>query len=389
MPIGSLYAEPIALGLGKIVRFLSNTPQKLSPAPGNGATAQVTSVTFSSVSNSSVYTVRVTDPYSFQYDDVSITTDSSATDAEASALLAAAWLLKPIANSLFSAADAGAGVVNLTARTGNLAITVAAQANPGTHMAIAQVTAPAAATEYTFGKAVELYWASGVRKARIPVQPTRGTFVLNITHDASAQYIVNPNIQNVATGEIATLATVFSSGANVTATGAAAVVAVNANNTLGTGLISASAATPSGATVAVTVTLPTGWTFVSAPNGVATAGTAAISVAAGTAGGTVPDMGLVFDAGDDSSDTLGTGSRTTVRGGTVVPVFIRGGALLVNPAAAPSADQFVLVDFAATGGLTPTASVTTAPLISGGSRWRFTGESQVVGSSTYYVAEAI
>jgi len=204
MPIGSLTAEPIALGLGKIVRFLSNTPQKISPAPSPGATAQVTSVTFSSVSNSSVYTVRVTDPYSFQTEDVSITTDSSATDAEASALLAAAWLLKPIANSLFSAADAGAGVVNLTARTGNLAITVAAQANPGTHMAIAQVTAPAAATEYTFGKAVQYGFSSGVLRARTPVQPSRGKFVLNIPHDASDQYIVNPNIQNVATGEIAT-----------------------------------------------------------------------------------------------------------------------------------------------------------------------------------------
>lgn len=390
MPIGSLTAEPIATGLGKIVRQMRSTPNAGAAAPGNGAVAQVTTVTFASPTNSETYSTLTTDPLTGVTETVSITLDSSTSAAEASAAYLAAVKLKPLTYGLFSPADDGAGVVTLTARTPNQAITIAAVLNPGSHMTLATATAPAAATEYTFGKAVELYFASGVRKARIPVQPTRGTFTFTLTHAATSSYGLFVGVTNIATGEITTLPAYFASGANVTATGANAVTAWNACNNLGTGLISAAAATPSGSTVAITVTLPTGFTFSSASDPViVTSGAAACTTpAVGTAGGTVPDMALVYDAGDDSSDTLGTGSRTTVRGGTVVPYVLNGCALLVNPAAAPSAGNRVLVDFAASGGLTPTASVTTAPLVVAGSAWTFTGESQLIGTSTYYVCEA-
>ncbi len=394
MPIGSLTAEPIATGLGKIVRQMRSTLNAGSAAPGNGAVAQVTTVTFSSPSNSSPYSITTTDPYTGVTELVSIATDGSATDAEASALMLLAVQDSPLTFGYFSAADNGAGVVTLTARTPGLAISVVETTDTGAKMAVATPTAAAAATEYTFGRAVELYWstANGIssRRARIPVQPTRGTFTFTLTHDASSSYVLNVAVLNAATNERTNLGVSFASGANVTATGANAVTAWNACNNLGSGLISAAAASPSGATVAITVTLPTGWTFASAQTPtVITGGTAACTTpAVGTAGGTVPEMALVYDAGDDSSDTLGTGSRTTIRGGTVVPYLLNGAALLVNPAVAPTSGQPVLVDFAAAGGLTPTASVTTAPLVVGGSAWTFTGESQVIGTTTYYVCEA-
>lgn len=389
MPIGSLTREPIGNALGKIVRTLG-APLAGAAAPGNGAVAQVTTVTFSSPSDSSPYAITTTDPYTGVTELVSITTDGSASNAEASALLLAEIQSSPLTFGLFSAADDGAGVVTLTARTPGLAVSVVETTDTGGHMALTTTTAAAAATEYTFGKAVELYFASGVRKARIPVQPTRGTFTSTLTHDASSSYLQNVSVRNVATGEIASLSVYFASGANVTATGANAVTAWGACNTLGTGFITAAAAAPSGATVAITVTLPTGWTFASAQTPVVISGGTAASTtpAVGTAGGTVPEMALVYDPGDDSSDTLGTGARTTIRGGTAVPYAQRGFGLLVNPATAPSAGDPVLVDFAASGGLTPTASATTAPLVGAGSAWRFTGESETVGTSTYYVCEA-
>ena len=389
MPIGSLTAQPIATGLGKIVRQLRSTPNAGSAAPGNGAVAQVTTVTFSSPSNSSPYSITVTDPNTSVTELVSITTDGSATDAEASALLLAAFIQKPLAYGLFSATDNGAGVVTLTARTPGVAISVVETTDTGAHMAVATATAAAAATEYTFGKAVELLWYQGKRACRVPVQPTRGTFTFTLTHAATSTYAQQVSVSNVATGESVSLNAYFASGANVTATGANAVTAWGANNTLGTGFVTAAAATPSGSDVTITVTLPTGFTFASAQTPIVSgAGAASTTPAVGTAGGTVPEMALVYDAGDDSSDTLGTGPRTTIRGGTVVPFALNGVGLLVNPAAAPSANQRVLVDFSATGGLTPTASATTAPLIVAGSAWTFTGESQLIGTSTYYVCEA-
>ena len=390
MPIGSLTAAPIATGVGKIVRQMRSSPNAGSAAPGNGAVAQVTTVTFASVSSSSPYSIIVTDPYTGVTETASITTDGSASDAEASALLLAAVEAKPMISGFFSAADDGAGVVTLTARTAGLAITVAEGVDTGAKMTIATPTAAAAATEYTFGKAVEVYFDGGIRKARIPVQPTRGTFTFTLTHAASSSYSQIVNVRNVATGGNAALSVYFASGANVTATGANAVTAWGAVNTLGTGLITAAAATAGSADGTITVALPTGWTFASASTPVVITGGAAASTtpAVGAAGGTVPDLAIVYDPGDDSSDTLGTGSRTTIRGGTVVPFILNGAAILVNPAVAPTVGQAVLVDFASTGALTPTASVTTAPLVVAGSAWKFTGESQVIGASTYYVCEA-
>ena len=390
MPIGSLTAEPLATGVGKIVRQMRSTPNTGAAAPGNGAVAQVTTVTFSSPSNSSPYSISVTDPYTYVVTTIAIETDSSATAGEASALMYAEFIANPIAFGLFSAADDGAGVLTLTARTPGQAITVAEVVDTGGHMAVATATAAAAASEYSFGKAVEIYFSGATRMARVPVQPARGTFTFTLTHDASSSYNLQVSVTNPATAESANLSVYFASGANVTATGANAVTAWGACNTLGSGLISASAASPSGATVVITVTLPTGWTFASAQTPVViTGGTAACTTpAVGTVGGTVPQMGLVYDPGDDSADAYGLGSRTTIRGGTAVPYAVNGCAIIVLPAVAPTAGQFVLVDFAANGGLTPTASATTAPLVGAGSQWRFTGETQVIGTTTYYVAEA-
>lgn len=388
MTIASTDSLAIGLGPGAIIRHL-RTPIAEALLVGDGAVAQVSTITFSSPDNSSPYSVSVTDPDTGLSETVAITTDGSATAAEASALMLAAWKIKPLAFGLFSIADDGAGVNTLTARTKNKAITVAEVVDTGSHMAIATATAAAAATTYTLARAIERYRSGGLLYGRVPVQPTRGTITFTVTHAATSTYQYNIAVKNAATGELANLAFWASSGANVTATGAAVVTAIEAVNNLGTGLIDASAATPSGSDVAITITLPTGWTIEEAMVPiVAGSGAASTTPAQGTAGGTVPELGLIYDPGDSSSDTLGTGARTTLRPGTTIPAIYAGAAVLVSAAAAPTAGAPVLVDFGASGALTPTASVTTAPLAGRGGVWKFTGESQVIGSSTYYVAEA-
>ena len=387
MPIGSFTAQPIATGVGKIVRQLVSTPVAGAAASGDGAVAQVSTVTFSSPSNSSPYSISVTDPFTFVTAIIAITTDSGTSAAEASAAMYSAILANPLAFGLFSAADDGAGVVTLTARTPGLAIVVAEVVDTGAHMAVATPTVAAAATEYTFGKAVEVYFASGVRKARIPPAATLGTFTLAITHAASSNYLASISLFDFMTNSAVEFAIKFDSGANVTATGANAVAAAAAVNTFGPGTITASAATPVSSVVTVTVTVPAGYTFTSA-SVLAIGSGAAITAASGVSGSNPGQLAVVYDPADDSSDTYGTGSRTTVRGGTAVPYMLRGAGLLVNPAAAPSAGDFVFVDLSASGALTPTRSQNTVALVGAGSQWRFTGESQVIGTTTYYVAEA-
>jgi hypothetical protein len=387
MPIGSFTAQPIATGVGKIVRQLVSTPVAGAAASGNGAVAQVSTVTFSSPSNSSPYSISVTDPFTFVTAIIAITTDSGTSAAEASAAMYAAFIANPLAFGLFSAADDGAGVVTLTARTPGLAITVAEVVDTGAHMAVATPTVAAAATEYTFGKAVEIYFVSGVRKARIPPSPTLGTVTLTITHAASSTYLASLSVLDYATNSANEFAISFASGANVTATGANAVAAAAAINTFGPGAITATAATPVGSDVVVTITLPAGMQFTSGSK-ITTGSGAALTIGGGVDASNPGVLALVYDPGDDSSDTYGTGSRTTIRGGTAVPYMLRGAALLVNPAAAPSAGDFVFVDLAASGALTPTRSQSTVALVGAGSQWKFTGESQVIGTTTYYVAEA-
>jgi hypothetical protein len=389
MSIGTFVNQPIATSVGKITGFLRQPPLMGQAAPGNGAVAQVTTLTWTSPSNSSTYTVTVTDPVGGGTEAVSITTDASATAAEASAAFLLAWRAKPLASGLMSITD-GVGSNVLTAVTPNVAITLTLTANPGTALAQSATTAAAAATTYTFGKAVEVYYSSGIQRARIPVQPTRGTFTFTMTHAASSSYIYSVNVRNSATNDGAVLQVTVASGANVTATGAAAVAAFQANNVLGAGLITAAAGTPAGSDVAITVTLPTGWAFASASVPTVITGGAAASTTpvVGVTAGVIPNLALVYDPGDDSNDALGSGSRTTIRGGTAVPYVIAGAKILVPSAVAPSAGDAVLVDFGASGGLTPTASVTTVPLIGAGSRWEFTGQSQLIGTTTYYVCEA-
>ncbi len=389
MTIASANSQPLALGLGQVLRHIRANPVAETLLPGNGPVAQVSTITFSSPSNSSPYSVSVTDPDTGLSETVAIVTDGSATNAEASGLMLAAWKLKPLAFGLFSIADDGAGVNTLTARTPNKAITVAEVVDTGGHMALATSTAAAAATTYTLARAIERYTSGGQLYGRIPVQPTQGTVTFTVTHAATSTYQYNISVRNVSSGQIANLAFWAASGANVTATGASVVTAIEAVDTLGTDLIDGTAATPSGSDVAITITLPTGWTFASAAVPIVSgAGAASTTPAQGTAGGTVPELGLIYDPDDSSSDTLGTGARTTLRAGTPIPAIYAGVAVLVSAAAVPTAGAPVLVDFSASGALTPTASATTAPLAGRGGTWKFTGESQVIGSSTYYVAEA-
>ena len=301
----------------------SPAPLLCAAVPGDGAVQQVTTVTFSSPSNSSPYAVSLTDTTTGQTTTLSITTDGSATDAEASALLLAEAEADPIAGSFCSFADNGAGVVTFTVLQPGRAITFAEVTDTGGHMAISTTTAAAAASSYPLGRVVQLSANTGSNEyiASLPDTPTQGTITLTITHAASSTYFVDLTLLDPQ-GRTASTELKFASGADVTATGAAAVAAIALLKAAYgvAGLITGSAAAPSGSDVVVTVTLPAGWAFLNSATDVITGGAAAIVVAAGTTAGSVPLAGIVYHPGNLSSATIGGAAPTAIDAGYTVPV---------------------------------------------------------------------
>ena len=295
--------------------------------PGDGAVQQVGTITFSSPSNSSPYSVSFTDPSTGQTTTVAITTDGSATAAEASAAFLAAAEADPIANGFASFVDDLAGVVTYTVRQPNRTITVAEVVDTGAHMAVAVTTAAAAASTYPLGRVVQLSATTATNQyiASLPDTPTQGTAVVTITHAASSTYRIALGVRD-ANGTFTSIPIAFSAGANVTATGAAAVAAVAASTAAYgvAGLIAAAAASPSGSDVAVTITLPAGWAYVnSATTGdVTSAGAAALAFAAGTTAGSVPPIALVYHPGNLSSATIAGAQPTAIDAGTTVPIAL-------------------------------------------------------------------
>lgn len=317
----SMYAAVILGGLTGTTPF----PDLAAAVPGDGAVSQVGTITFSSPSNSSPYAVSFTDPSTGQTTTLTITTDGSATDAEASALLLVEANADPIANGFASFSDDGAGVVTYTVRQPNRTITVAEVTDTGNHMAVAVTTAAAAASSYPLGRVVQLSATAGSTQlvASLPDTPTQGTAVVTVTFAASSTYRIALGAQD-SFGRFTSIPIAFSGGANVTAAGAALVAAVAASTAAYgvAGLITASAATPAGSDVAVTITLPAGWAYVnSATTGdVTSATTAALAFAAGTTAGSVPPIALVYHPGNLSSATIGGAQPTAIDAGTVVPI---------------------------------------------------------------------
>lgn len=362
MPIGSVAFIAAFLTLGA----LSGTApyETGSATPVDGATAQVSTVTFSSVSNSSPYAVGFND--GIHSTTVSITTDGSATDTEAGDLFVAALEADPIASGMFSGVNA-TGTVTLTARTPGLAITLTEVTDTGGHMALATTTSASSGTQYPLGRFVQLDVSGTQVRASLPDTPTQGTIAVTVTHAASSTYRISLGLRSPF-GVQTTVEIGFSAGANVTATGAAMEAAVEASTAIYgvAGLLQAAPATPSGSDVVVTITLPAGWSYIhTATTGdVTTAGAAALAFAAGTTAGAVPACAIVHDPGNLSSTTLGGSTPTYIDGGKEVPFCTRtglGNVVVADPGSAPSFGAMVFYETAAGANrglplITPTAT---------------------------------
>jgi hypothetical protein len=302
----------------------SPAPLLCAAVPGDGAVQQVTTVTFSSPSNSSPYAVSLTDTTTGQTTTLEIETDGSATAAEASALLLAAAQADPIAGSFCSFADDGAGVVTFTVLQPGRAITFAEVTDTGGHMAISTTTAAAAASSYPLGRVVQLSASTGSNQyvASLPDTPTQGTFTTTVTHAASSTYRLSVALRGPRPGENATAVISFASGAAVGDTSTNAVAAINAIAAIYgvAGLIVGSAGSPSGNDFVLTGTLPAGWAFENATADVTGSGAVMTTPAAGTTAGSVPLAGIVYHPGNLSSDTIGGAAPTAIDAGYTVPV---------------------------------------------------------------------
>ena len=323
MPIGSVSFIAAFLLLG--VLDGTGYAETASATPVDGAQAQVDTITFTSVANSATYSATLTD--GIHTASISITTDGSATDTEAGNAWVAAIEASALAGGMVTAVNV-AGVVTTTGRTPGLALTWAEVTDAGGDMAIANVTAASTGSTYPLGRVVQTSVSGTQLRAALPTTPTQGTAVVTVTHAASSTYRINLGLRSPL-GVQTTVAIGFSAGADVTATGAAAEAAIEASTAIYgvAGLLQAAPAAPSGSNVAVTITLPAGWSYIqTATTGdVTSAGAAALAFAAGTTAGAVPAFAVVYRPSDLSSPTIGGSAPNYIDGGLAIPLAIKTG----------------------------------------------------------------
>lgn len=329
MSIYSQINQSQAVILGGLTGTLP-APVVAAAVPGDGAVQQVGTITFSSPSNSSPYSVSFTDTSTGQTTTVAITTDGSATAAEASALFLAEAEADPIANGFASFVDNLSGVVTYTVRRPNRGITVAEVVDTGGHMAVAVTTAAAAASSYPLGRVVQLSATTATNQyiASLPDTPTQGTVVVTITHAASTSYQILLGLRS-PDGKLVTIPISFAGGAAVGNAATNAEAAIEASTAIyGTaGMLQAASAAPVGSDVAVTITLPAGWAYVStATTGIVDVqdGGGALAFAAGTTAGSVPPIAIVYHPGNLSSATIAGSQPTAIDAGYEVPIALRG-----------------------------------------------------------------
>lgn len=345
MTAASYTGTPAAGRVSQLGQYVSKYPNfsQVAADPSVGMTAQVSTCTVAaSPSSSTVYAYKLA--WSNLSRTISVTTDASATQAELSALLLAALKADPFVAGIGTYTEAS-NVITHTFKPG-IVVTLTKVTDADSKLTLATTTAAADAPSYPFGRFVVLGAPlSGLRNptAALPTAPTLSSFVLAITHGASAAYSYVFNVMTPL-GAIEQIVIAFSAGASATATGAAAVVAADA----ALSGISSSAAAPSGSDVDVTVTLPTGYTYAgriskSASGGGGSPAIDGESIVQAVKPGT---MALVPDPNDENQS--GTTPNVAVTGGTVVPALVAGAQLVVlDPGVSVTFGDPVYVEFTA------------------------------------------
>lgn len=134
------YSDPMLAGRQGLPYSSSGSSDTVTMLNNSASTAQVSTITIDSASNSTTYTQYINGVT------VTYTTDSSTSTTEAATALALAITNEPLLNGDMTATSAAA-VVTLTARNAGTAFTITAAA----HFTAADTTANAAASSVPFG----------------------------------------------------------------------------------------------------------------------------------------------------------------------------------------------------------------------------------------------
>lgn len=320
---------PIARGVGRFV----STGLNLSTFTGLRSSAGTTRLlrsTITAPTTATVYAIRGRVPGG-PWTTLSVTT-ASTSDTAFRDLLIAGWNADPTLAGQATASAAASGVaVDWTGLVpgADPAFEIEIVTDPTTDIgAITVITAGAASFDATFGRYVDVTGANRT-----------GDVSKNVVAELSV--LAGPVTTATAVYEAAqtmTYSYIFSDPFGRTRPFADSAIAVGANLAASVAALLASfevqfagiGATFGSGTGVVTIAMPVGWSLVSAQVSMTTGGGAGDLTSATVAGGTAPAVvGLVYDAQDQSPNTIG-GSVTGYAGDRSVPCLVSGAEIAVS-----------------------------------------------------------
>lgn len=305
---------------GQVVRAYPHASQVTGRAAAG--TKHIERLTLSGLAAGVLLTVTISAPSKGKTATVTYTTGTTTVGTERAGLLAAIRD-SGAAGDIVTAADYSTGSIDLTATEAGVDLVVAVS---GTGLATATNTAAAAAATFHHGRAyVPTAWASDdgleVPTVGSPGALAGASIEVVATHDAAGDYVVATQYVDPVSGAVRFVSATFTHGADVDATGALGVAALEA------AIPGSSAASVSGGGDAtITWDLPVGYTPITGSTSAsATGGSAACTAEPTSMGDDVPVdawicLSGVDDAVDDSEDP-----PTSTRGDRG-PVFLIGGA---------------------------------------------------------------
>jgi len=325
--IGSIIGGAIALAFARAV------------SPAAGATAQVKTVTVSAQTSGQVYGHTIT-PYGGALQTISVTATDT-TPATLIAQIVAAHKANAYANGAVAIATASSTTYTLTDRTPGAAVSTIAEVDADNKISIANTTAGADATSFTFGRYAPLSSSAttGEHSVAQPSVLVGAVLTLTQTHDASGDYSLDIITSDPA-GVTRSYPVSWTHGANAAATDTAATTALT--TAFGSTLATAAVAS----TGVVTLTFPIGYTVTYA-DVTASGGSAALSAAV-TASATTPTPALILRDGEASTTTIATVRTASIAGTSPLCLYGRPAApiqvTVEDPGAAVTAGTPVWID---------------------------------------------
>lgn len=275
----------------------------------SGAGQQVTTVAIGGATNSSEYSLRVTETtaggnFIAIY---SMTTDGSATQTEIRDGLIAEMVDDPALGRMITKVVAGSNSIVLTG-AGTRTFAVTFPSNPSTHLTASTVAA--GFTQFAFGDAVQVNPA--LMSASTPAGTGGGSLGITVTTNNNSQALAFKIEITDPEGQPTVYAFAATSGASASAT----------TDAIDTALVALlpSFATVTKASPLTTVTMPPGYSI--AVTSAVTQGTVVLTIAA-TAPAPLPEIGVVFDDGTTAALETATGAQfvTGPRPGATFSVF--------------------------------------------------------------------